>query len=282
MKAADCGTLFVVATPIGHLGDLSARAVEALARADVVAAEDTRRTGKLLAQLDLKRPLVSCHKFSEARVVGELVERVLSGQRVALVSDGGTPAVSDPGSRLVQAAHEAGCSVVAIPGPCAVAAALSVAGLPADRYLFAGFLPPRRTTRRKALAELARWDGTLVVFEAPHRLHGTLDDALELLGNRTVVLCRELTKLHEEVWRGSVSALRARMQQRARVRGEIVLVFGPPETSVPAGDAEQLDALHRRFADALEAEEGDEKRALRRLARELGLARGELKRRLFG
>ncbi len=273
------GVLHVVATPLGNLQDLTDRARTVLAAADLVAAEDTRRTGQLLAHLGLAKPQVACHKFSEARTVERVLAALAAGQRVALVTDGGTPAVSDPGFRLVAAAHAAGHRVEPVPGPSAVVAALSASGLPADRFHFAGFLPARRAARRAELARLAALPETLVVFEAPHRLRETLDDLLDVLGDRAATLCRELTKLHEEVRPAGLAALRDEIARRPEVLGEIVLVIagGRGEAAAPAPPD---PALAEGWRAALAAEDDDPRRALRRLARDLGLDRAELKRRL--
>lgn len=275
------GTLFVVATPIGHLSDISPRALETLAQADVIAAEDTRRTRGLLTHFGLSKPLVSCHKFNEAETMAGLLDRVTSGCKIALVTDGGTPAVSDPGYRLVAEAHARDLPVVPIPGPSSIPAALSAAGFPADRFYFGGFLPPRSPARRKTLSRLAAIEDTLVFFEAPHRLLLALDDMAAILGDRPAVLCRELTKLHEEVRRGRLSTLRADLAQRTSIRGEVVLVIAgqiPGKALTPEPDRDQ--ELTRLFHQALEREEGDPRRAIKRLARETGSPRQELKRRL--
>jgi 16S rRNA (cytidine1402-2'-O)-methyltransferase len=188
------GTLLVVATPIGNLEDLSPRGRRAFEEADLIVAEDTRRTGRLLEAHGLDRPLTSCHKFSEASRLEPLLEALSEGRTLALVTDGGTPAVSDPGRRLVAAALEAGARVVAVAGPSAVTAALSISGFPADRFLFAGFLPSKTTERRKEAAQLAAFAGTIVLFEAPHRLLDCLADLELVLGERPAALCREMTK----------------------------------------------------------------------------------------
>ncbi|GAB4223066.1 MAG: hypothetical protein Kow0062_22320 [Acidobacteriota bacterium] len=277
------GVLWVVATPIGNLDDLAPRAVEVLREADLVLAEDTRRTRGLLARCGIDRPLVSHHRFNEAAGVSGLIERLLAGETIALVSDGGTPLVSDPGRRLVEAAHAAGIRVSPVPGPSAVTAALSVAGLPAERFVFAGFLPPRRAARRRALEELATVPMTLVFLEAPHRLAASLADMARVLGgDRAAVLCRELTKLHEEVVRAPLGELAGRLASRDRIRGEIVLVVGgaAPGTARPAGPDRAERTLLEAWREALAAEQGDARRALRRLARALGRPRAEIKRRL--
>lgn len=240
------GTLFVVATPIGNRGDLSARARETLAGVDLVAAEDTRHTGSFLAQLGISRPLVSLHEHNEAKRVPELVERLAAGARIALVADAGTPLLSDPGYRLVAAAGAAGFAVVPIPGPCAVIAALSVAGLPTDRFVFEGFLPTRGPKRRARLAALASEARTLVFYEAPHRLADTLADLAAAFGeDRPAVLARELTKLHESVYREPLGALAAAARGDANMtRGEAVLAVA----GAPAADP---DAAATGLADRL-------------------------------
>jgi 16S rRNA (cytidine1402-2'-O)-methyltransferase len=234
------GTLFVVATPIGNRADLTERARETLAGVDLVAAEDTRHTGQLLAQLGIATPLVALHEHNEAVRTTELVARLKEGARIALVSDAGTPLISDPGFRLVAAAGAAGLPVVPVPGACAAVAALSVAGLPTDRFVFEGFLPARAAARRARLAALVAERRTLVFYEAPHRIAETLADLAAAFGAaRPAVLARELTKLHETVYRGALGELVARAGADANVaRGEAVLVVaGAPE----AGEAEAAD-----------------------------------------
>lgn len=220
------GRLQVVATPIGNLGDLSERARAALAAADVIAAEDTRHSGALLKTLGIARPLVSLHEHNEPQRAAQLLARLERGETVVLVSDAGTPLLSDPGLELVQRAAAAGYEVQVLPGPSAITAALAVAGLPTDRFCFEGFLPARAAARRGALATLADERRTLVFFEAPHRLAAALDDmALELGGERPAVVVRELTKMHESVYRGSLTQLAQRARQEANfARGELTLV----------------------------------------------------------
>jgi len=220
------GRLDVVATPIGNLGDLTRRAHEALAGADLVAAEDTRRTGELLHTLGIRARLRSLHDYNESDRIGQLIGELAAGKVVALVTDAGTPLLSDPGFGLVRAAAAAGIPVRAIPGASALTAALSIAGLPTDRFAFEGFLPARATARRTALAGLAAEPRTLVFFEAPHRIAATLDELVALFGaERQAVIARELTKLHEAVYRGTLAqlALAARADPNL-VRGEITLV----------------------------------------------------------
>jgi len=220
------GRLQVVATPIGNLADLSERAREALAEADLIAAEDTRHTGALLKAMGLATPLLSLHEHNESRRVPALLARLAQGEQVALVSDAGTPLLSDPGYELVRAAVAAGYEVSAIPGPSAVTAALAVAGLPTDRFCFEGFLPARPRERRAALEALAHERRTLVFFEAPHRIAAALTDMAAMLGpERAAVVARELTKAHETIYRGTLRELAARATTEANfARGEITLV----------------------------------------------------------
>jgi len=222
------GRLRVVATPIGNLGDLSPRAREAFAAADLVACEDTRHTGRLLADAGLDKPLLSLHEHNERQRVPQVLAALEAGDDVALASDAGTPLLSDPGYVLVRAAAEAGVVVEAIPGPSAVLAALVASALPPYPFTFAGFPPPKSGKRKKFYRRFADLDHTLVVFESPHRLLASLDDALVELGDRPAAVARELTKLHEEVLRGGLAALRDELAARDVLRGEFVLVFGKP------------------------------------------------------
>jgi 16S rRNA (cytidine1402-2'-O)-methyltransferase len=220
------GRLQVVATPIGNLADLSARAREALSSADVIAAEDTRRTRVLLTAIGIAKPLVSLHEHNESQRTPELLARLAAGETIALVSDAGTPLLSDPGLELVQRAVRAGFEVHAIPGPSAITSALAVAGLPTDRFCFEGFLPSRERERRTALAALAHEPRTLVFFEAPHRILRTLVDmAAEFGAERPAAVARELTKAHETIYRGTLQELLARAQAEENLqRGEITIV----------------------------------------------------------
>jgi len=220
------GTLLVVATPIGNLDDLSPRARAAFERAEMVACEDTRRTGWLLAQLGIDRPLVSLHEHNERQRLPKLLAALGRGATVALASDAGTPLVSDPGYLLVREAAAAGFRVEPVPGPSAVLAALVASALPPYPFTFAGFPPPRAGKRRSFYRGLAGLGHTLVVFESPHRLIASLDDALAELGDRPAAVCRELTKLHEEVLRGTLSELRDELAGRAALKGEFAVVIG--------------------------------------------------------
>ncbi len=221
------GSLVVVATPIGNLGDLSPRSREAIESADVVACEDTRRTGRLLQLCGMTASrLVVLNDHTEERESQRLVTLMLEGAVVALVTDAGSPAIADPGERFVRAAADAGLPVLVVPGPSAVVAALSVSGLPTGRFVFEGFLPRRGSARRDRLVELAEERRTIVVFESPHRLADTLVDLADYFGaERPVAVCRELTKLHEEVWRGSLTGAAA-WAAATPVRGELVVVVG--------------------------------------------------------
>jgi len=235
------GRLDVIATPIGNIGDLSSRARDALAAASVVLAEDTRRTQTLLTHCGISRPLLSLHDHNEGARVTELLERMQRGQVLALVSDAGTPLLSDPGFVLVRAAAAAGFVVRTVPGPSAITAALSVAGLPTDRFVFEGFLPTAKGERRTALARLAQEPRTLVLFEAPHRIASLLEELCEHFGAaRSACIARELSKLHESVYRGTLAELSARAQSDGDMaRGEITVVLAGAAAAAE-GDTELL------------------------------------------
>ena len=273
------GTLFVVATPVGNLGDLSPRALAILRDVTLIACEDTRRTARLLAHFSIDTPMLSCHKFNERSRLSPVLAHLAGGEDVALVSDGGTPVVSDPGLSLVEAVWEQGSSVRPLPGPSAVAALLSVAGLTADRYVFEGFLPHRGGDRRRLLRELKRETRTVVCFEAPHRIHATLTDLASILGRRTVVLGRELTKIHETLLRGAATEIAA--QLGTAPRGEITLAWRGYDPRRSDGDeTDDADGLGARWRAALTEAEGDRRAALKRLSRESGISRDRLRRRL--
>ena len=226
------GRLYVVATPIGNLGDLSVRAREILQSVSLIAAEDTRHTGVLLKHFGIQTPQVSLHDHNEQRRSGDIIERLRQGASVALVSDAGTPAINDPGFELVRAAAAAGCEIIAVPGPCAAIAALSIGALPTDRFCFEGFLPARGAARRKRLQLLAAEVRTLVLYEAPHRAREALEDCAAVFGaERNAAVAREITKLHETTYRGSLRELLERAGSDADFgRGEIViLIAGAPQ-----------------------------------------------------
>ncbi len=222
MSEPSTGTLFLVSTPIGNLEDITLRALRVLREASLIAAEDTRRTSKLLNHYDIRTPTTSLHEHNEARKAAMILGRLAAGERVAIVSDAGTPAVSDPGFALIRAAIAAGHRVESIPGPSAVLAALVASGLPPDRFVFAGFPPARAGERASFFATLRGETRTIVFFEAPHRIHASLANALELLGDRQVVVCRELTKLHETLVRGPISSV---LPQLGSPRGEYTVVM---------------------------------------------------------
>jgi 16S rRNA (cytidine1402-2'-O)-methyltransferase len=236
--------LHVVATPIGNLGDITLRALAALAGADVIACEDTRVTRKLLDRYVIATPLTPYHDHNAAKARPALLRRLAEGAAIALVSDAGTPLVSDPGLKLVQAAQAAGYAVTVLPGASALLAAVAVAGLPTDRFLFAGFLPPKSAARRACIAELAPIPASLVLFESGPRIAAALGDLAAGLGPRQAALCRELTKLHEEVRRADLETL-ARDCISGEIRGEIVLVIGPPQPPQQP-DIAETDALLRQ------------------------------------
>jgi len=251
-RAVARGTLYVVATPIGNLGDISARARAVLAAVDAVLAEDTRHSRKLLGHCGLATPLEALHEHNEESLAGALVARLQAGAALALVSDAGTPLVSDPGFRLVRAARAAGVPVVAVPGPCAAVAALSIAGLPSDRFAFEGFLPARDGPRRARLEALASEPRTMVFYEPPHRLAATLAElAVAFGGERSAIVARELTKLHDAVVGDTLDALVAWSQRDPHAAsGEVVLVVAGTGAEAPAPDA--LDA--ERVLEVLLAE----------------------------
>ena len=269
------GTLYLVPTPIGNLGDISRRAADTLAAADFVAAEDTRVTLKLLNHLGLKKPLVSYYRHNTAAGGEAVLERLLAGESCALVTDAGTPAISDPGEDLVALCAGAGVPVCAIPGPCALSTALSASGLPTARFTFEGFLPQNRKNRRARLDALRIEERTMVFYEAPHRLAATLAELAQVLGGeRRAVLCRELTKLHEEIARAALGEL-AEEYRRREPRGEFVLVV----EGAPAREEEPADldgALAR--VEALRAQGLPLKQATAQAAEEFGCRRRELYR----
>ena len=270
------GRLYVVATPIGNLGDLSPRAAEVLRSVRAVAAEDTRRTLWLYAHLGSASPvLLSLPAFDERGRIEGVLERLRAGEDVALCTDAGTPGVSDPGAALVAAAWEAGVPVVPIPGPSAALAALAASGFPGDRFVFAGFLPRKGGGRAEALAWLARAGATAVLYEAGNRAAETLLALQGALGDRPALVARELTKLHEELLRGPLSALAAALQGRAEVKGEVTLVVGPPAPGAPVVEDRTAEPLAEELRRRLLA--GEPPSALaREVARARGLRRSDV------
>ncbi len=260
--------LYLVATPIGNLKDITLRALDILHSADLIACEDTRVTGKLLQAHGIEAPLTAYHEHNAARMRPRLIDALKSGKAVALVSDAGTPLVSDPGYKLVQSAVAEGLPVTAAPGASAVLAGLTVSGLPSDRFMFAGFLPGKSSARKRALIELAAVPATLVVFESARRLAATLADMAEVLGARPAAVTRELTKLYEEVRRDPLDALAAHYRAAGAPKGEVVIVIGPPEQAAAEIGAAELD---ERLRAALE--DASVRDAVAAVTRETGLKR---------
>jgi len=276
---AGTGCLYLVATPIGNLEDITLRAVRILKEADVIACEDTRQTQKLLRHYGIRKEMVSYHEHNELTRSPELVIELEQGAKIALVSDAGTPGISDPGHRLVTLCLRHHIPVVPIPGPSALVAALAASGLPTDEFLFVGFLPPRSGARRKALDTLKAESRTLIFYEAPHRVVETLADASDILGPRPAVIAREVTKLHEEFLRGPLPELLETARKHAP-RGEITLLIGAgdPQTQQQADSRVSL----KQRVEQLEAEAGvDRKAALKQAARERGLGKREAYKQLL-
>jgi 16S rRNA (cytidine1402-2'-O)-methyltransferase len=264
------GRLYIVATPIGNLEDITYRAVRVLGEADLIACEDTRQTRKLLDHYAVHKPTISYHEHNEAERAPELIERLRAGEKIALVSDAGVPLVSDPGYRLVKAAAEAGIFVEPVPGPSAVLAALSASGLPTDAFHFGGFLPSKPGQRIHALEKLAEEQATLIFFEAPHRVVETIEAIERVLGVRPIVVARELTKLHEEFLRGTPSEVRAQLLSRDAIKGEITILIGkatePPAQETPIVEA--VESLVRNGTPRMDA--------IKQVARQRGLSKREV------
>jgi 16S rRNA (cytidine1402-2'-O)-methyltransferase len=265
------GHLYLVATPIGNLEDITHRALRILREADLIACEDTRHTRKLLDHYGISKPLTSYHEHNEAARAQELVEKLLAGASMALVSDAGMPLVSDPGYRVVTAAIAAGIPVIPIPGPSAVVAALAASGLPTDSFYFGGFLPAKSGQRVRALEALREHPSTLIFYEAPHRILAALADVETVLGPRHVVVARELTKIHEEFLRGPVGEVRATLESRSAAKGEITLLIGKAEVAPPADPTsieEAVEACERAGMSRMEA--------IKEVARRRGLSKREV------
>jgi 16S rRNA (cytidine1402-2'-O)-methyltransferase len=279
------GTLYIVATPIGNLEDITQRALRVLGEVDLVACEDTRRTRVLLNHFGIKTKTISYHEHNERERAAEICKLLAAGKNVALVSDAGTPLINDPGFRVANAAIELNLPVVPVPGPTAFVSALIASGLPSDQFFFAGFLPARANARRARLEELRTIPATLVFYEAPHRINATLKDALEVLGNRRAAVARELTKIHEEIARGSLAELAQRFGAGSPARGEMVLVVtgtlaDEPSANQPGETGPSSQRLIERVGE-LEREGLDSKAALKKAARELGMKRAEAYRLLI-
>jgi 16S rRNA (cytidine1402-2'-O)-methyltransferase len=283
-EAREEGCLYVIATPIGNLEDITLRALRVLKEADLIACEDTRQTLKLLSHFEIAKRLVSYHEHNELTRAPEIVIELEQGAKVALVSDAGTPTISDPGYRLVHLCLRHGIRVVPVPGASAFVAALSASGMPINEFVFAEFLPARPTERRKALRALGTEPRTLALYEAPHRLLDALEDALEILGNRPAVIAREITKIYEEFLRGHLEDLVAAVRKKPP-RGEITLLIGPPDGQAQhAADAAAKAAAVplARHVEQIMAERGiDRKAALKQAARERGLTHREAYKQLL-
>jgi 16S rRNA (cytidine1402-2'-O)-methyltransferase len=272
------GTLYVVATPIGNLADITQRAVQLLKDVQLIACEDTRHTRKLLQHFGINTKTVSYHEHNEEQRSQELIKLLRDGYDIAVVSDAGTPTINDPGFRLVNAAIESEIRVVPVPGPSALITALTASGLPTDEFFFAGFLPGRPTARQTRLRELSQIPGTLIFYEAPHRLAASLKDAHEVLGERRAVVARELTKLHEEIRRGSLSELVRHYSDNENPRGEIVVLI---DRTVLVKDTVKSTRSVASVVTEFEQQGLDHRAALKKAARELGMSRAEAYRQLL-
>jgi len=273
------GTLYLVATPIGNLQDISFRALETLKTVDAIACEDTRHTRKLLNHFSIKNRLVSYHEHNEAERARELAEMLGAGKSVAVVSDAGTPGICDPSFRIVEAARAIGAPVVPVPGAVAFVSALIASGLPTDAVFFGGFLPSKKSERIRRLEEVKEIPATLVFYETPHRIEKSLADALEILGDRKAALARELTKLHEEIIAGDLSKIFSHISDNPP-KGEIVLVFDRKSNESKRLDLNKTHTLKSRLTE-LESAGTERKAALKKLAKEFGLSRSEVYRRLL-
>jgi 16S rRNA (cytidine1402-2'-O)-methyltransferase len=270
------GTLYIVATPIGNLEDITLRALRVLREVDWIACEDTRQTRKLLDHFGIAKPMVSYHEHNESGRAAELVEKLANGGSGALVSDAGTPLISDPGYRLVEAAIAAAVPVVPIPGVSAVVSALSAAGLPTDAFRFCGFLPPKSSQRRKILEQWKAEGATLIFYETPHRILEALEDVGAIMGARLVVVARELTKLHEEFLRGTAAEVQKELASRPSVKGEFTLLIGKTD-EVQADDTPLEDAVR-----AAEQQGVPRMEAIKQVAKQRGLSKREVYRLIAG
>lgn len=266
------GTLAIVATPIGNADDISRRAIETLKSSAAIACEDTRVTGPLMARLGIGTPLIAYHEHNAARMRPAILARLRAGENLALVSDAGTPLVSDPGYKLVRAALAEGLAVTTVPGPSAVLAALVLSGLPSDRFMFAGFLPPKSSARQRELRTLAEVDATLVFFESANRLAAALSDMAAILGERQGAVAREMTKMFEEVRRGSLRQLADHYAAEGAPKGEVAIVAGPPAAPTRPAD----DEIDRMLAAALKSE------SLRDAVASVTIATGLPRREIYG
>jgi len=290
------GCLFLCATPIGNLQDVSLRLLATLKEVDLIAAEDTRHTRKLLTHFDIHKPLISYHRHSSSERADQIIARLSEGKKIALVSDAGMPGISDPGTELVAAAIASGITVVPVPGPVAAITALAASGMDTGRFCFEGFLPRYRRQRRAALERLKAEERTMVFYEAPHRVTDTVQDLLDILGNRRIVVAREITKIHEEFWRGTIAEALSHLKEQGE-RGEYTLVLEGLSAPASAGSSHQVASVlsvpplpqpstpsqppvGQRVA-TLVAQGFSEKDALKQLARNDGVSKSELYRALM-
>jgi len=278
-SASDAGVLYIVATPIGNLEDITLRALRVLKEASLIACEDTRQTQKLLNHYGIATRTVSYHAHNEEARSAELLGELRAGASVALVSDAGMPGISDPGFRVVAIAVEAGIAVVPVPGPAAFVAALAASGLPTDSFRFGGFLPARRGQRRQALEEIRESPHTEVFYEAPHRVKEAVEDIVQILGTgRPIVLAREISKIHEEFLRGSAGEVLNLLNSRVEIKGEITLVIG--RANKAREEVARRVNFRQRLQEVMDGEKLDQKSALKKLAREMGISKSEAYREL--
>jgi 16S rRNA (cytidine1402-2'-O)-methyltransferase len=265
--------LYLVATPIGNLEDITLRALRVLKQSDLIACEDTRQTQKLLNHYGIVTPTISYHQHNEASRAAGLVAKLAQGSRIAVVSDAGMPGISDPGFRLVSLALERGIPVIPVPGPTAFVSALVASDLPLEPFTFRGFLPPKSSARRRELEKVRALSETQVFYEAPHRIRETLEDITEILGaNRRVVVARELTKVHEEILRGTAAQVLVVLRTRDEVKGEITLLIGPADASEVAAP---VQSIREQVQQIMREEKLDEKAALKKAAKKRGISKSE-------
>jgi|SRR5262249_43545599 len=265
--------LYLVATPIGNLEDITMRAIRVLKQVDLIACEDTRQTQRLLNYYAIEKPTISYHEHNEASRAAELIEKLAAGARIAVVSDAGTPGINDPGFRLVSLAIERGIAIVPIPGPAAFLTALVASGLPVESFDFRGFLPPKAGARKRELEKICDSQQTEIFYEAPHRIRETLEDVVGVLGaERHVVVAREITKIHEEFLRGTAAEVLEVLKSRGEVKGEIVLLIGPP---IAGRILPGTVSVRERVQQLMRDKKLDEKAALKKVAKELGISKSE-------
>lgn len=274
-------TLYLVATPIGNLEDISLRALRVLKEVDLIACEDTRHTARLLTHFGITTPCESHHEHNEASHTRRLLALLLDGKSVALVSDAGTPLLSDPGYALISACRTAGLPVVPVPGPSAAVTALTASGLPTDSFFFVGFLPSRQGLRRKRLQEISAIPATMVFYEAPHRLLAVLEDMVGILGARDACLARELTKIHEEWLRGTLTEILDQLRSRAQIRGEITLVVNRGTPVSRSAEASWPASITQHLQEEMQRTGASRKEALKTIARQRGISRNDAYRQLL-